>query len=446
MSDHRDHQQHELRHWLRQTLTDLVAIPSVSAAGFDPDEVRRSAEAGAALLEGCGASGVRLLEIDGAHPAVFGEFAGPDGAPTVLLYAHHDVQPTGPLEQWLTPPFEATERDGRLYGRGTSDDKCGVAMHVGAMQMLEGKPPVGVKIFFEGEEEIGSLHLPDFLNQYGDDLAADTIVIADVGNLRVGEPALTTSLRGLVDCYVEVRVLESGVHSGMFGGVFPDALTTLAKILSTLHDDHGRPAIRGLVSADPPEEDMAEADLRQRSGALEETSLIGEGSLASRLWSQPSISVLAIDAPPVAEAINQLVPEARAKVSVRLAPGDDAQRASKAVIDHLEAASPWGAQVTVTPGAAADAFALDTSGAAYEAFGRAFTEIWQREPVMRGEGGTIPFVPAFHDRYPEASILLTGAADGSSHAHGPNESVDLDDLFLGTLAEVRALQLLAGQA
>ena len=296
-----------------------MRIPSVSAAGYDPAEVRRSAEATAGLLRAAGMQSVRLLELEGAHPAVYGEIPGPAGSPTVLLYAHHDVQPPGPREEWTSAAFEPVERDGRLYGRGSSDDKAGIVVHLGAIEAHGGKPPVGVKVFVEGEEEIGSDHLEMFIEKYHELLAADAIVIADSSNIETGRPSLTTSLRGLVDCDVEVRTLDQAVHSGGAGGVVPDALTTLARLLSTLHDDEGRVAIPGLVSR-TAEPIFAEEWWRDVLGVAAGVDLIGEGSIESRLWMQPAISVLALDAPPVAEAINQLVPVARAKVSMRLAP------------------------------------------------------------------------------------------------------------------------------
>lgn len=431
---------------LRKDLETLTRIPSVSAPGYDPAEVRRSAEFTADLYRAAGFDEVRTLEIAGAHPAVYAEIPAPPGAPTVLLYAHHDVQPPGPVDEWETTPFEPFEREGRLYGRGTSDDKAGVVLHTGAVRALGGKPPVGVKVLIEGEEEIGSAHLGDFLDTYQEQLAADVIVILDSGNWEVGLPTLTTSLRGLVDCTVEVRTLRYAVHSGMFGGAIPDAITTLARLLATLHDAAGEVAVPGLVAVDQTALDLTEDELRSQAESAEGISLLGSGSITSRIWTKPSISVLAIDAPPLAEAINQLVPVARAKVSMRIAPGDDPTRAMAALIDHLEANVDWGAQVTVTPGAKGDAFALDTSGPAYDAFRQALTAAWGTETVEMGVGGSIPFVADFADRYPEASILLTGVGDPTSRAHGPNESQDLNELRNGVLAEAIALQLLGDQA
>ena len=422
---------------LRYDLEALVRIPSISAGGFDPGQVRRSAEATAVLLEGVGMERVRLLEHGDAHPAVFGEIPAPAGAPTVLLYAHHDVQPPG--EGWSSDPFEPLERDGRLFGRGTSDDKCGVVMHVGALRALDGSFPVGVKVFVEGEEEIGSLHLDSFLAEHGNELAADLIVIADSGNWRTGLPSFTTSLRGLVDCEVEVRTKRHAVHSGMYGGVFPDALSALARLLATLHDEEGKVAIARLVAEDADPLDLTEEELRSQVGAHDTLELIGSGSLTSRLWRQPALSVLAIDAPRIGEAVNALVPVASAKVSLRLAPGQDPDEALDALSEHLVSRAPWGAQVTVTPGARGHAFSLETGGPGYRALAQGFREAWHEEPVEIGVGGSIPFVAAFSDAFPEAEILLTGVGDEQSRPHGPEESLDLEELRRGTLAQAIAL-------
>ncbi len=424
-------------------LEDLVRIPSVSAPSYDPGAVRRSAEAVADLLRSVGCHDVRLLEIEGAHPAVYGEIPAPDGAPTVLLYAHHDVQPPGPAEEWRTGPFEPFTDGGRLYGRGASDDKAGIVMHLGALRAFEGRPPVGVKLLIEGEEEVGSAHLSEFLDTYHDLLAADVVVIGDAGNWRVGQPALTTSLRGLVACTIEVRTAERPVHSGLFGGVFPDALMVLARILASLHDDRGEVAVAGLVSTESDPLDLTEDEVRKQMGTVAGLETIGSGGLTSRLWTKPAIDILAIDAPGVAEAINQLVPVARAKVSMRIAPGQDADAAMNALRDHLLAHVPWGAEATIVATEKGDAFALDASGPAYDAWRAAMAEAWGRPPIDMGVGGSIPFVAAFSEKLPEAAILLTGAGDPTSAIHAPNESQDLDDLEKAILAEAIALRLLA---
>lgn len=435
----------ELRPVMRADLEELVRIDSVSAAGFDPSPVRRCALASAGQLEAAGLHGVRLLEQEGAHPAVYGEIPAPDGdSPTVLLYAHYDVQPPGPDHLWSNPPFEPVECDGRLYGRGTADDKSGVVIHTGAVRAYEGRPPVGVKVFLEGEEEIGSVHLEGFLAAYHDLLAADAIVVADAGTWSVGVPALTTSLRGLVDCVIEVRTLEAGVHSGMWGGVFPDALSVLVKALATLHDERGRVAIRGLARGGSPPVEVEEMSAREQAGVLDGVDTIGMGSINERLWFEPSISILSIDAPPVSRSINQLVPTARAKVSLRLAPGDDPGQAMRLLVKHLERAVPWGAVVDVRPGGAVHPFALNTTGPSYDAFRTGFRFAYGQDPVDKGAGGSIPFVQAFSEAYPQAALLLTGAADPTSQIHGPNESLDLGELHRSTLAEAVALRTMAG--
>jgi acetylornithine deacetylase/succinyl-diaminopimelate desuccinylase-like protein len=429
---------------VRGDLERLIRIPSVAFPGFDPEPVRQSAVATAEVLEASGLGGVRLLELEGIPPAVLGEHPAPDGAPTVLLYAHHDVQPSGDEADWDSPPFEPAERDGRLFGRGSCDDKAGIAMHQAVVLAHGGAPPVGVKVFVEGEEEVGSPNLDRFLARFRDDLAADVIVLADATNWRAGVPGLTTKLRGLVDCEVEVRTLDHAVHSGMYGGPFPDALTTLCRLLAALHDDRGNVAIEGLHSGTTDPLDLTEAELREQAGVLDGVSQIGQGALTERLWTRPAVSVLGIDAPRVREAGNVLVPAARAKVSLRLAPGQEPERAMAALVRHLEANAPWGARVTVTPGASAWPFAVDARGPVFDAARRAFREGWGADPVDIGAGGTIPFVKAFADAFPDAAILLVGVEDPDGRAHGANESLLLEDFRKGCVAEAVLLRELAG--
>src|SRR5919197_717714 len=379
-------------------LERLIRIPSVSFPGFDPDQVRRSAETTEQILKGCGLE-TRLLEVEGAHPAVMGSASAPDGAPTVLLYAHHDVQPEGPEKLWASPPFEPAEREGRLFGRGSSDDKAGIVMHAAALRAWEGRPPVGVTVFVEGEEESSSEHLGDFLTTYGDKLKADAVILADSGNWRTGEPALTISLRGIVACFVEVRTLDHAVHSGEYGGPAPDALTVLAKTLAALHDDQGRPAVPGLVPGPADPLDLTEEEVREWTGLRPGVRLIGEGSLTERFWTRAAIDVLGIDAPPTQEAANRLVPWAKAKVSMRIPPGQDPEAAQAALIKHLEASVPWGADVTVIPEGIGAAYALKADGPAFDAMRRAMTEAFGRAPVDMGAGGSIPFLASFAETF-----------------------------------------------
>jgi acetylornithine deacetylase/succinyl-diaminopimelate desuccinylase-like protein len=376
-----------------------------------------------------------VLEVKGTHPAVIATREAPAGAPTVLLYAHHDVQPIGVESLWKTPPFEPTEHGGRLYGRGTSDDKGGIALHATAVRAWGDELPVGVTVIVEGEEEIGSSHLGDFLAEYGDRLKADCAILADAENWRVGEPALTTSLRGLVDCVVEVSVLDHAVHSGMYGGAFPDALIALSRLIATLHDDRGNVAVQGLVAGDAEPLDLTEAELRAQAGALDGVHTIGEGTLTARLWRRPALSVLAVDAPRIAEAVNQLVPTARAKVSMRIPPGQDVDAALQALTDHLRRHAPWGARVTVSPEGSGAPFEGDAKGPAFTAMHEAFAEAFGTKAVEIGVGGTIPFVAAFAERYPGVPLLLTGVGDPDSRPHGENESMDLRDFARACHAE-----------
>jgi acetylornithine deacetylase/succinyl-diaminopimelate desuccinylase-like protein len=413
---------------IRDEFEQLVRIPSVSAASSDARHVRDSAEATAIWLASSGLKGVRLLEVDGAHPAVFGAAQGPAGSPTVLLYAHHDVQPPGPDELWESPPFEPTERDGRLFGRGTADDKAGIAVHAAALQAWEGKPPVGVAVFIEGEEEIGSGHLPQFLHKYGGLLRADAIVLIDGSSWTIGQPALLTSLRGIIDVLVEVRTLDHAVHSGRYGGAVPDALTALCRLIASLHNRRGGVAVKGLRTGPAPALRLPESDLRRFTGLRPGVKLLGRGPLTRRLWAKPAIAVLGIDAPSTAGAAHKLVPVATAKISVRLAPGDDTRQAFRALEEHLHRRAPWGAEVTVKPVREGSPHSIDVSGRAFEAFRRACTDTWGRVPAEVGSGGSLPLASALAAAYPDMALLLTGAEDPESKAHSENESVHLGEL------------------
>ncbi len=367
----------------------------------------------------------------------------PPGAPTVLLYAHADVQPTGPVSEWTSAPFEPTERNGRLYARGAADDKAGVAMHLAVLRALGGQPPVGVVLFVEGEEEIGSPTLPGLLRAHRDKLAADVIVIADSGNAAVDIPAFTTTLRGLVDAVVEVRMLEQPVHSGVYGGPVGDALTALCRLLATLHDEAGDVAIADLHRGTAPTPGPSDDDWRADTGVLAGVQLIGTGSIHDRTWTRPAVSVLAIDAPATDKASNVLLPHARAVVSMRLAPGEDAQAAMKSLVAHLETQAPWGAQVEVTPGAIGEPFAGKTIGATYDVARGAFADAYGNDVVEVGTGGTIPFIAEFARAYPGATVLVTGVGDPASRWHGIDESLHLQMWQTACVAEALLLQRLA---
>lgn len=431
---------------VRADLERLVRIRSVSADPAAAGEVQASAEAVAELARGAGAASAEVLSVEGGAPAVVARWPAPEGMPTVLLYAHHDVQPTGPVAAWASEPFAPTERDGRLYGRGAADDKAGVAAHLAALRAFEGAPPVGVVLFVEGEEETGSPTFTSFLATYRDQLEADVIVVADSMNWTLDTPALTTSLRGGIDCYVEVEVLDHAVHSGMFGGPVIDALTSLCRLLGTLHDEKGDVAVAGLTDGTASDVDFPEERFRAESGLLDEVRLSGTGTLPDRLWARTAVSVIGIDAPTVAEAANILVHKARAKVSMRLAPQQDARAALDALSDHLRSHAEFGARVTVVDGMIGDGCQLDSSAPAYDAARSAFEEAFGRPVVEIGVGGSIPFIAEFEQTFPEATVLVTGVEDPDSRAHGVDESLHLGQFATVCLAEALLLQRLADAA
>ena len=405
--------------------------------------VRASADEAAALLRRAGLPEVEVVSVAGGQPAVLGWRPGPAGTPTVLLYAHHDVQPTGDRASWDSDPFEPSERDGRLYGRGVADDKAGLATHLAALRAHGDELPVGVIVLVEGEEEIGSPTLAQFLAEYRDRLRADVVVFADAANWAVDVPSLTTSLRGAAPVIVEVRVLHHGVHSGMYGGPVPDALTALCRLLATLHDGQGNVAVMDLVRGPADPLDLTEAQLRADAAMLDGVRLIGSGGLTERLWTRPALTVIGIDAPSVAEASNTLMPVARAKVSLRVAPGDDVTRASAALAAHLTSHAPWGVQVIVQQAATAAPYSAHTGGAAYQAAHWALAEAWGAPAVEVGCGGSIPFVTGYAELVPEAEILITGVEDPDTRAHGANESLHLATFERACLAEALLLHRLA---
>jgi acetylornithine deacetylase/succinyl-diaminopimelate desuccinylase-like protein len=426
----------------RADLEALARIPSISSEPEHRDDVRTAIDTVAGLARDAGAQQVDVVDA-GGHPALIAHWPAPEGRPTALLYAHADVQPTGPLEEWTSPPFEPTERDGRLYGRGAADDKAGVLMHLAVLRAFGGRPPVGVVLFIEGEEEIGSPTLPSLLAQHREALRSDVIVIADSANAAVDVPAFTTSLRGLVDLYVEVRLLERPVHSGMFGGPAGDALTILCRLLATLHDGTGEVAVAGLHHGGSSAPDIGEDVYRADAGLVPSAQLLGCGSIVDRLWDKPAVSVIGIDAPSTAQASNVLLPRARAKVSLRIAPGDDATSAMQALSKHLEDHAEWGAEVSVTEGAAGDPFSLETSGAVYDLARRTFAQAYGNAAVESGIGGSIPFIAEFARTYPGATVLVTGVGDPASRWHGIDESLDLAMWERACLAEALLLQGLA---
>jgi acetylornithine deacetylase/succinyl-diaminopimelate desuccinylase-like protein len=432
---------------IRQDLEDLVRIESVSADPARAAEVQRSAEAVAALFSAEGFEDVQVVSArdDGRAPAVIARKPAPDGKPTVLLYAHHDVQPENDHAEWDSPPFEPTERDGRLYGRGAADDKAGIVAHLGAVRALGDDLGVGVTMFIEGEEEVGSDTLADLLAEHREALAADVIVIADSGNWDIGVPALTTSLRGLVRVDVGVRTLTHAVHSGMWGGLVPDALMTLTRLLTTLYDEDGSVAVAGLHADKAADVDYPADRLRAESAIAPGVDYIGHGSVVERLWTQPSLTITGLDAPKVDGASNTLTATARAKLSLRIAPGDTTAHALDCLRAHLEQHVPFGAELSFDVVDTGEATQIDATGPAYDAARKAFTDAWDgTEPIDMGVGGSIPFIAEFLESFPEASVLVTGVEDPDTRAHGANEGLHLAEFERVCLAEAFLLSNLAG--
>ena len=424
---------------VRTDLERLVRIPSVSADPAARPHLEDSAHEVARQLEAAGLPEVEVVGAEGGLPAVLARRPGPPGAPVVLLYAHHDVQPAGDPAAWSSEPFEPLERDGRLFGRGAADDKAGIAVHCAALRALGEDLGVGVTVLVEGEEEIGSRTLPALLAGHRERLAADVLVLADSTNWAVGRPALTTSLRGGVSVVVEVATLRHAVHQGVYGGPVPDALTALARLLATLHDERGDVAVAGLARDDADPLDLTDDQLREDAGVLDGVHLIGSGSLTSRLWRAPALSVVGVDAPGVDDSGIVLVPTARARLALRIAPGDDPDAARDALVRHLESHVAWGAQVRVTAGRTVAPYSARTTGPAYAVAREAFATAWGVPPVEIGVGGSIGFMGPFAEAFPEAEVLITGVEDPDTRAHAADESLHLADFERACLAEALLL-------
>lgn len=431
----------------------LVRIPSIAWPAFDQTQLERSAEAVADLAREIGVFDsveVARAAIPGTdelgQPAVLAVRRARNGRPTVLLYAHHDVQPPGDESLWESPPFEPTVRGGRLYGRGAADDKAGVMAHLASLRALTAALgddfDLGVALFIEGEEEYGSRSFATFLSDHADVLRSDVIVVADSGNWDEKTPALTVSLRGNARFTLRVRTLDHASHSGMFGGAVPDAMLATVKLLSTLWDDDGAVAVEGLQERDAATPDYTEQTLRSETGLLDGVSPIGTGSFLGRIWNKPSVTITGIDATSVEAASNTLAPETSVVISARVAPGQRAEDAYAAIEAHLRAHAPFGAQLEFTDVDCGDAFLVDTSGWAVDDVRDAFREGYGVEPVDVGVGGSIPFIADLVRENPGAQILVTGVEDPHSRAHSPNESLHLDTFRKAVVSEALLLEKL----
>jgi len=431
---------------LKEDLARLVAIQSVSEWGF-PEHTRPSLlaahEAVAALFEGAGVDQVSTLELSGTAPIVVGEIPAPPDAPTVLLYGHYDVVPAGDEALWTDPPFAATERDGAIYGRGTADSKSNILVHVGALRAWNGRPPVGVKLLIEGQEEVGSPLEDGYPAANPEPFRADAVLVADGGSIRAGQPSLTVSLRGDARLTVAVRTLASNKHSGQYGGAAPDALVVLLRALATLWDENGDVAVAGLRREEWSGESYTDEEFRRLAEIEADMPIVGSGGLGAKIWSGPAITVLGIDCPPVEGAPASVQSHARAVLNVRVHPEQPAGEARAAVLRHLEAQRPFGVPLEVTEGAIGDGFRARSSGMAWDAMVAAMNTAWGAPTVEIATGGAIPLVKAISDGVPEAAIFVFGCTDSFANIHGPDERLLVDEWEKAVLAETLFFQELA---
>jgi acetylornithine deacetylase/succinyl-diaminopimelate desuccinylase-like protein len=423
---------------LEDELAALVAIPSISGLDY-PAETRpallEAYEEVARLFAGAGVTILDPLELPETAPVLMGEIPAPEGAPTVLLYSHYDVVPVGDEGKWESPPFEATKRDGGIYGRGTADTKSNILMHVGAIRAWDGTPPVGLKIVIEGQEEVGGGAFATFPAIRPELFDADAMVIGDMGSVRPGVPTLTIALRGMMAVTVEARTLAGPKHSGQFGGAAPDALLTLVRALSTMHDENGDVAVEGLRREPWDGASYTDEEFRTLSETLPGAPFLGTGAIAERIWSGPALTVTGLDALPVEAAVNAVVPFARAKVSGRVHPEQDPLEAQAALVRHFEALRPYGVSLVVHTAETGSGFAAKTGGPAYAAAREALADAWGAETVSIATGGSIPLVNYLQQAAPRAEMLLMGTTDGFANIHAPNERVLVDELEKAVLAE-----------
>jgi acetylornithine deacetylase/succinyl-diaminopimelate desuccinylase-like protein len=422
---------------LQADLARLVAIPSVSSPGY-PEETHgplgEAYEEVVALFRDAGVTMRDPLVLPGTAPVVMGEIPAPVGAPTVLLYSHYDVVPVGEEAKWESPPFEATERDGAIYGRGAADTKSNILMHVGALRAWEGRPPVGIKVVIEGMEEVGSA-FSTFPPSQPELFECDAMVIGDMGSFRPGVPTLTVALRGVAVLTIETRTLAGPKHSGQFGGAAPDALIALIHAIASLHDEHGDVAVPGLRREEWKGASYSDEEFRELAEIEPGVPFFGTGGLGERIWTGPAITVTGMDVLPVDRSVNAVVPYARAKLSLRVHPEQDSREAQAALASCLESLRPFGITFTLHLSETGRGFAAKTSGPAYEAARGALAAAWGGETVSFASGGSIPLVSALQEAAPEAEMLLMGTTDGFANIHAPNERVLLDEFENAVVAE-----------
>jgi acetylornithine deacetylase/succinyl-diaminopimelate desuccinylase-like protein len=421
----------------------LVAIPSVAFPGYPPEPVEEMASATLALLREAGVDDAAFLDVEKGYPPVVGQIRGPEGSPVVMLYAHYDVQPAPPEQGWTTDPWVATRKqDGRIYGRGAADDKGGLAIHLGTLRLFEGRPPCTIKVVVEGMEETDS-NLPALVQADPDRFGCDVFVVCDSGNLRAGEPTLTTTQRGDVACIVTLRTLSHPLHSGVFGGAAPDAMIALARLLASLHDDEGNVVVEGLSRSGWEGVDLSEEDFRAAADIPDGVELTGSGSIGSRVWAGPSISAIGLDIISVEGSSNVLIPQVRVKLSMRISPDADPGRELASLVRHLETHIPWRAEATIEPieWDLGYPFRCATDGPGYAAARRAMEVAYGRRPGEAGSGGSIPLLQTLQRAAPKAEFILWGAEDvARSRIHASDESVDPSEIERMIVAQAFLLQ------
>ena len=423
-------------------LKQLVSIPSVATEDYPRQRVLEAAHVVETQLQTVGFQQVRQLNIPNGYPAIYGELPGPLDAPTVLLYAHYDVQPPGRIGEWSSSPFEPTIRDGRLYGRGAADDKSGIVAHLATIQAFHGRPPVSVKIVVEGDEEFNS-SLPSYISQHPDLFNADVMIICDHGSIAVGQPTLTTTLRGSATMTLEVRTLNDAQHNGVFGGPVPDALIALCRMIATLHDQHGNVQVAGLHSSDWHGADIPIDAFRRAAGLLPDVDLIGKKPLSAQVWASYAINVIGLDVPKIQGASNSLIDVARARINLRVPPNHNAKQALSLLTQHLQSVIPWHAKVTISDSHASDGFVAKADGPAYRAAFQALKEAYGKDAQVIGDGASIPLTNVLSKQFPASEILIWGAEDLAANIHGPNESVDLQELERLVLTQAIFLENIA---
>lgn len=425
-------------------LSDLVRFRSVAdERQFPREECVGAAEWVRGAFLDAGIESAELIETADGSLAVVGHRAARAGAPTVLLYSHYDVQPPGHRTLWGSEPFELTERGGRWYGRGAADCKGNVIMHLLALRALGDDLGVGITVVSEGSEEMGTGGLEDLVEKRPEMFASDIIVVADTGNAAVGQPTVTTTLRGIANVVVRIDTLEGEVHSGMYGGPAPDALAALIQLLSTLRDEHGDTVVDGLTSDQTWDGvDYAPERFKVDAGVLDGVGLAGTSSVADAVWARPALTVLGIDCPPVVGSAAAISPTASARLNLRVPPGIDAQQAQDALTAHLKSHAPWNARVTVEPEAVGSPFRARTDGPGYAALSEALSDAFGEPVVSAGQGGSIPLCNVLAQTFPKAEIILMGVEEPLCRIHAPNESVDPREIENLAVAEALFLQKL----